>query len=375
MRIGVDARELAGHATGVGRYLGELLAHWATEPAAAGHEFVLFADRPLALPPPAGREGALPAGLAVTSVVSLGDGTMWEQFTLPALVRESGAAVLFSPGYTAPLRLPIPRVVAIHDVSFAVHPEWFSWREGARRRTITRMTAERAARVLTISEFSKREIVTHLGVSADKVSVIYPGLTRLPASPAMPHDPRPTTHSPCVLFVGSIFNRRHVPDLIAGFGRLAATYPDITLEIVGDNRSSPRQDLVALAQRSGAADRIHARAYVDDGELANLYRRARAFAFLSDYEGFGLTPLEALGQGVPIAVLDTPVAREVYGDAAIRIARPEPALIASALQTLLFDEAARERQLGAAIPVLARYSWPACAARVLGELVAAGAAR
>ena len=87
---------------------------------------------------------------------------------LPRLVRNGKADVLFSPGYTAPLFAGVPMVVAIHDVSFAAHPEWFGWREGLRRRMLTRLSARRAARVLTISEFSKREIVTRLGVARRK---------------------------------------------------------------------------------------------------------------------------------------------------------------------------------------------------------------
>ena len=93
-----------------------------------------------------------------------GAGTLWEQTALPRLVRDSRADVLFAPGYTGPLCCPVPMVVAIHDVSFAAHPEWFSWREGARRRSVTRLAARRAARILTISEFSKREIVAHLNI-------------------------------------------------------------------------------------------------------------------------------------------------------------------------------------------------------------------
>ena len=141
MRIAIDARELQGHATGVGTYLSGILTEWATLPAAAEHEVILCKPD------------------------STG-GTWWEQRILPRLVREAKADVLFAPGYTAPLFSGVPTVVAIHDVSFAAHPEWFGWREGMRRRTLTRLSAERAARVLTISEFSKREIVTHLGISA-----------------------------------------------------------------------------------------------------------------------------------------------------------------------------------------------------------------
>ena len=84
---------------------------------------------------------------------------------LPRMVRQAHANVLFAPAYTAPLASPVPVVLTVHDVSFCAHPEWFSWREGMRRRLLTRRSARRAARVLTVSQFSRDEIVRHLGVA------------------------------------------------------------------------------------------------------------------------------------------------------------------------------------------------------------------
>ena len=243
----------------------------------------------------------------------------------------------------------------------------FSWREGARRRTATRLAAAAAARVLTISEFSKREIVAHVGIDGDKVVVVYPGVTPLNVADACTARENHT-----ILFVGSIFNRRHVPALIEGFARLARARPDARLEIVGDNRTSPAIDLAGTIRATGLGDRIQLRSYVTDDELRALYAGASAFAFLSEYEGFGLTPLEALAAGLPGLLLDTPVAREVCGDAALYVSRPDPALIETALATLLFDARERARILEAAPRVLARYSWAECARDVLQVLVSCG---
>ena len=355
MRVAIDARELALRPTGVGRYLAGILDAWATLPAASSHDFILCSPGPV--------DSAVAWGGRTSTIVTGGGGTWWEQRVLPRLVKRIDADVLFAPGYTAPLFCPVPVIVAIHDVSFAAHPEWFAWREGLRRRTLTRLTALRAGRVLTISEFSKREIMRRLRIRADKIDVIYPGVPERDIGPTTPN----STNT--ILYVGSLFNRRHIPELIEGFSRLARKRADVRLEIVGDNRTAPYIDIDGLAGATAAGDRIARRAYLPDDELAARYGRARAFVFLSEYEGFGLTPLEALAAGIPIVVLDTPVAREIYGAAALFIERPEPALIEAALERVLADEAERARILAAAPDTLARYSWRVCAEQVLDVLV------
>ena len=125
MRIAVDARELTGRPTGVGRYLSELIARWTDNPAARRHEWVLYAHQRLSLPEP--------FGPATIEIVPGNGGTRWEQWSFPRALIRSRADVLFAPGYTAPLTASCPTAVTIHDVSFFAHPQWFSSREGARR--------------------------------------------------------------------------------------------------------------------------------------------------------------------------------------------------------------------------------------------------
>src|SRR5262249_13941240 len=168
--------------------------------------------------------------------------------------------VLVRPGYAGPLVADTPMVVAVHDVSFAAHPEWFGWREGLRRRFITRHAAQSAVRVITISEFSRREIAEHLGVVESRIDVVYPGVTR----PRHIERRQRDTRIPTVLYVVSLFNRRHVPELIAGFSSVAARQPGVRLDIVGDNRTFPYINVERVARESRAADRIRIRPYVDD---------------------------------------------------------------------------------------------------------------
>ncbi len=371
MRIAIDGRELAGQVTGVGRYLTELLKAWNDAPDARDHEFVILAHAPVDLP-------RLSALRVVTEVHRGSGGTVWEQTVLPRLVRQARANVLFAPAYTAPLASPAPVVVTVHDVSFCAHPEWFSWREGLRRRVLTRRSAHRAARVLTVSRFSRDEIVRHLGVAPARIQVVYSGPSEVAqAAPrsseaAPPSSTAAPSSEALILYVGSVLARRHVPELVDGFARLARRRPDVQLAIVGDARGVPRVDVGACVRAAAMDQRITVRGYVTDAELAELYGRASAFAFLSSYEGFGLTPLDAIAAGIPAVVLDTPVAREIYGDAALRVRAPEPALVETALEQVLFDAGERARLAQAGRDISARYSWTASGADTLAALVSAG---
>jgi glycosyltransferase involved in cell wall biosynthesis len=354
MRIGIDAREICGKPTGVGRHLAGLLAAWSSDPAASPHTFVLYAPQAV----------DTPLRGAELRVVAGAGGTRWEQLALPAAARRDRLDVFFAPGYTAPLAWKIPTVVLVHDISFVAHPEWFRWKEGLRRRLITRRSSSRAQLVLTVSEHARREIMSHFGLSPDRVRCIYPGVASLAHTGA-------AAREPLVLFVGSVFNRRHVPDLIRAFAPIARRHAEARLAIVGDNRSYPREDLPAIVAAERLQTQVAIRPYVFEPELAELYGRARVFALLSEYEGFGHPPLEALGSGVPSVLFDTEVAHEVCGDAAHYVRIGDLAGITSALNSLLFDEAARARVLSAGPAVLARYSWARAGRETLAVLEAA----
>src|SRR5581483_4186636 len=356
MHIGIDARELSGHPTGVGRHLGGLLSGWQQLPEAAAHRFVLYSHQPLSIHP---------AENVSVRVLHGAGGTRWEQTVLGAAANADGVDVFFGPGYSAPLRLEMPSVVLVHDVSFVAHPEWFRLREGFRRRTLTRLASRRAKVVLTVSDFARQEIVDRLGLPEARVRRVYPGITRL-TDPSRGGAAR----EPLVLFVGSVFNRRHIPDLIEAFAVVRRAHPEARLEIVGDNRTYPHQPLASIVAAAGLEDAAHFHPWVNDTGLTELYRRASAFAFLSDYEGFGHPPLEALAAGVPGVLLDTAVAREVCGPAALYV-RCQLGSIAGALEALLFDRAARDSILDAAPDVLERYSWITAARQTLDVLAEA----
>ena len=343
MHIGIDARELAGSPTGVGRYLAGVLQEWSRQ--GFPHAVTLFLHRD----PP---EWVADLSFACTVVLAPAAvaGTWWEQMTLPGLVAGPGVDVFLAPAYTAPVRLRCPSVVIIHDVSFFAQRDGFRWREGLRRRLVTRASASRAAAVVTVSGFSADEIARYAGVPRGEIVIAPQG------APPWQGGPPALERRPLVLSVGTLFNRRHLPELLQAVARVRTTLPDVQLVVIGGNQTTPRLDLAALARTLGLADAFTWRPYVSDAELERLYASARVFAFLSDYEGFAMTPMEAAAHAVPSVMLDTPVAREVYGDAALRVACDVPA-IAGALTELLTDPDAHAALVARGRARLAAFTW------------------
>jgi glycosyltransferase involved in cell wall biosynthesis len=246
------------------------------------------------------------------------------------------------------------------------HPEWFRMREGMRRRFLARRSASLARAIITISEFSRRELIDTLGAPDERIYVIPPGVNRSSGAAAdLGSDER-------VLFVGTILNRRHVPDLIRSFSLVARHRTTATLDLIGDDRTYPPEDLQQTIRSESLDGRIRWHRYVSEAELSDFYRGARAFAFLSEYEGLGLTPLEALAANVPPVLLDTPVARESCGEAALYVQRGDLAETARALEKVLADDNVRLRLLAQAPRVLARYTWSDAARKTLEVLEQSG---
>ena len=367
MRIGIDGRELLGNRTGVGRYLAELCAEWLSSPEASRHEFIVYTALPgneiTGLGPPF-LDGV--AGPFRHRSVPGRSGTAWEQLALPAAAARDELDVFFAPAYSAPLRLQTPVVVTMHDVSFVAHPEWVPWREGMRRRWLAGRSMARADAVITVSAFTRDEVLQLFPIPSDRIHVVRSGIRPRPSAP------RSEALDPLVLYVGSIFNRRNLPTLVRAFAKVRGVAGGLRLAVVGDDRTYPREDLPSLLEATGTAGAVELRSYVSESELDALYGRARVFAFLSEYEGFGLTPLEAMAAGVPVVVADTPVARELYSDAAVFVPVRDIQATATALRSLLQDDTAWATQRDRGTRLVPAFSWARAASETLDVLESAG---
>jgi glycosyltransferase involved in cell wall biosynthesis len=278
----------------------------------------------------------------------------WEQAVLPAKAR--GARLLLNPANLAPLAFPRNAVV-IHDAAALRHPGWYSPLYGHWQRGILPLVARRARMVITVSDFSRRELAELLGVDAHVV----PGGVDQRFHPQA--DPEPARAAldltrPYVLTVASRTTRKNLASLDATARRLARE--GIDLVAAGGERPQFHED---------HAGQTAARAlgHVPDEHLPGLYAGARAFVLPSWHEGFGLTCIEAMACGVPVVAARAGALPETCGDAA-RYADPfDHDDIADQVQAALDDDALR----AAGPRHAARYTWERTVAELDALLSAA----
>ena len=370
--LGVLAHRLDGPVTGVGRYLANLLEQWAGQLDAGDFPFrriVLLADRSTRHPAPR-------RGFAVRAARSSLPQALWEQVRVPLLTR--GLAVLFCPSYSVPLLARCPTVVVTHDMLQATRPQDYPRLARYIRGPLYKLSARHATAVVTHARVTVPEIVTRYGVNAGRVHAIpIASDSRFSPVPQQGDTDARRRHglhdTPFVLFVGKMLPRRHIPELITGFGRAVATLElPHRLVLVGPN---PQALAVTELGDGALRDRLCYLGHVADEDLSALYRQAALFAYLSEDEGFGLPLIEAMQSGVAVLTLDRPVFREVVGTAAHLIPDARPATVATALATLLSNHPYRASLAEAGARRAAEFDWSVTARRTLDVLtsVARGA--
>jgi glycosyltransferase involved in cell wall biosynthesis len=359
--IAVAARDLGGEPRGVHRWLTEMTGAWRA----------LGRDRDIALYVERDHDLALEPGDFEVRAIGPGPGggaTAWEQWTLARALRRDRPEVLLGPGNSLPLAVPTPAVVVLHDLSFEARPDWFSWREGARRRLLARRAARRARLALVVSEFTAREVERLYRLPRSRLQVVPNGVAarfRPLADPApLEALRRRGLDGEVVLAVGSFFNRRHLPELLDAFAVVARRRPPARLVLVGDDRTHPRLDVAARLDRDGLAGRVNWLDRIDDDQLVALYNLARVTVYLSAYEGFGLPPIESLACGTPVIASATGALADNLAGHATLLVDHRPEAIAAAIEAVLD----RPVRASTAADWHDRFSWARSAAAVLAAL-------
>jgi glycosyltransferase involved in cell wall biosynthesis len=266
-------------------------------------------------------------------------GHAWEQVLLPAKARTAKA--LLNPANLAPVAHP-RNVIVIHDAAALRNPAWYSSLYAAWQARVLPAVARRALHVVTVSEFSRDEIVDLLTVPADKVSVIPGGVD----GRFRPDATAPPRGRPYVLCVASATARKNLAALRPAAEALARDGVELVVAGAGRPQFAAEQGLDGLTLLG----------HVDDAQLPGLYAQAQAFVLPSLHEGFGLTAIEAMASGTPVVATRAGALPDTTGGAA-RLVDPDPEAIREALVALLRDDPERRRLRDAGIERARQFTW------------------
>lgn len=270
---------------------------------------------------------------------------VWFHYQIPRLLRRLRPNVFFSPEFYLSAPTSVPQVAVFHDIAFAHYPEDYDRWAGKFCRKYAPIYADRAASIITVSEYGKQDLVQTYGTQEDKIEVVYNGVSDSfkPVSPeerALIRE-KYTQGDPYFLFVGTLQPRKNIETLLQAFERFKSEHPStLRLLIVGKKGwkyQAAEQTYLLMQHRED----VHFTGFVSDEELSAIYASAFALCYIPYFEGFGLPLLEAMKSDLPIICSNTSSLPEVVGEAALSVDPCDPIAIAAAMNTIWEDVALR----------------------------------
>jgi glycosyltransferase involved in cell wall biosynthesis len=361
MKIGINALWLWPGVIGGGEtYLRELLAGLTRNDTA--NEYVLFTNRDndasfAGLGPNFRRvrfEGSPRWDLLSLARVRF----IGEQFYLPARAARERLDVLHAPLDIVPFGARCPVVLTVHDLNFAnVHevPDW-AGRWIARKLVIASL--RRASELIAVSEYTRKQICSQIGIKPDRVSVTYnaPRPRAEANGEAWPGTcQRLAISEPYILALSSLNPNKNIATLLRAFARVEPR--GCWKLVVAGHPPRGGEPLAALARSLGVERDVRFTGYLEESDMQAVLKHARLLAFPSLYEGFGLPVVDAMAAGIPVACSRATAVPEVAADAAVYFDPLSIEQMADALQRLLTDDSLRARMIAAGLANAKRFSW------------------
>lgn len=362
LRIAIDAHMVGEHETGNETYILNLMRGLMDIDQESRYLMYSPHVKSLGVLNPLPRNFAPVQVKPATSVIRIPIG-------LPARVRADRADILHVT-YVAPPIVSARVVATVHDISYVYYPETFSARDKAILNTFVPRTLRKADAVITVSESSKRDIVSHYGTPQEKITVVYQSIA--PTFRVLPRDAALRARlapygikGPYILAVGNLQPRKNLYRLILAYARLLrnGTYRG-DLVVVGKSKWQ-ESSLFQTARNLGLDQRIKFTGYVTDEDLVAIYNGADVFVYPSLYEGFGLPPLEAMACGCPVVASDGSSLPEVVGDAGLLTRPTSDDAIAWVISRLVIESGLRDTLIQRGLERVRRFSMRVAAATTL----------
>jgi glycosyltransferase involved in cell wall biosynthesis len=305
----------------------------------------------------------------------ISDKGLKHNLSFPSFLKSLNASLYHIPLNSVAWAMPRPYVVTIHDMSSLLFPPRRDFRYSLHQQRYRRGVM-RAARVIAVSNATRRDLESILHLSAERLSTIYsapdPAFTSFRDDPAQQRQilDRYSINYPYILYAGTVRVHKNVPRLVEAFAVLRhklenhPVYKDLRLVIIGDELSKNPAVRRAVAH-SRIENSVRFLGFVPIETLRVFYCAAEAFAFPTLYEGFGLAPLEAMACGVPVVASDLPSLVEAVGQAAELVSPDNVFDIERGMREVLLNVERRESLKAAGRAQAQRFHWGSTAQQVL----------
>ena len=287
--------------------------------------------------------------------------TLWFDWTLPYVLRKYKIDVFLSPDGYCSLRTPVPTCLVIHDLAFEHYPEHFKLSHKYYWKFFQPRFAHKAKRIVTVSEFSKQDIIGHYGINAAKIDVACNGAHD--AYRPLRWDEKEAVKKKyadgCEYFVfaGALHPRKNIVNLLKAFVAFKKKQrSDMKLVIVG-RLAWKYDEVLEMKENMPYKDDVKWVGYMNVDELSQVTGGAYAMVYPSYFEGFGIPILEALKCDVPAIVSHTSSMPEVVGDAGLLVDPNNVDDIAAKMEQLYKDEALRAKLIAAAPAQVIKFTW------------------
>lgn len=339
MRIGIDIRELEkGKFTGIGRYLRNFLSF--TAEFDIENEYILFGNQrtDYNLKIAHQRVEIIPEKLTL----------FWDQVKLPYHLRKEKIDIFLTPYFKAPLYKTTKLVVIINDLIPLAAPQYQRLRYCLKRvyfKSLIKRTVKKADKIITISQYSKKDIIKFLGVEEGKIGVItlsvsknyYPITSGLKETLA-----KYGIKDKFIFYFGNFNPHKNLRSLLEAYKILPEEIRNSYKLVIGGKKNKYYRNFFKLIQDLDIKERVIFTDFIPEEDLPCLYRAAEVFVFPSFYEGFGLPLLEAMACGTPVIASNTSSLPEVVGDAAILIEPGNVSELSKAIEKVITDENIRK---------------------------------
>lgn len=303
--------------------------------------------------------------------LSKGSRSIWRYFSAPLKLKNMNQLDIVHDTYeigTLSFKTPFKKIITVHDLSPFLFPEMFSSLTVLLHKLLFSKTLQSVDKIITVSECSKRDLVTYFSIPEDKIKVIFNGVDPK-FKPLNKEDvneflKKYNLNFPFILFVGTLEPRKNLSTLFKAYYQLKKKNINHKLVIAG-KKGWKYQEIFETVNKLNLKNDIIFTDYIPENDLPALYNAADVFVYPSIYEGFGLPPLEAMACGTPVVTSNISSLPEVVGNAGITVDPKDIDMLATSLYEVLTNDSLMKEMTKKGLERAKLFSWRSCAVETL----------